>query len=256
LRNRRAVDVYLPPSYGGSRRRYPVIYLQDGQNLSNPETAFSGTWELPRAMRALAAEGLEAIIVGIHHGVDRRLPEYSPYSDSKHGAGDGRRYLGFLTGTLKPRIDRRFRTLPDRDATAIGGSSMGGLISLYAFLRFGAVFGAACVMSPALWFGDRRIFEAAATARARAGRIYLDVGTAEGPEALKDARRMRRLLQTRGYRKGSLLYHEAEGAPHSEAAWAERLAPALAFVLGRGGNQEDLTTKVPKGTKANFIRAL
>jgi predicted alpha/beta superfamily hydrolase len=231
LRNRRDVDVYLPASYFRSRRRYPVIYLQDGQNLSNPETAFSGTWELPRALETIAGLGLEAIVAGVHHAGERRLAEYSPFRDSKHGGGAGRRYLTFLASTLKPQIDRRFRTQPDREATAIGGSSMGGLISLYAFLRFPQVFGAACVMSPALWFGDSRIFETAASGQSRRGRIYLDVGTEEGREALRDTRRMRRLLQARGYGKDSLLYREAHGAPHSESAWAERLAPALAFVL-------------------------
>lgn len=231
LRNRRAVDVYLPPSYAGSRKRYPAIYLQDGQNLSNPETAFAGTWNLIHALEALAASGLEAVVVGIHN-TEGRLAEYSPFPDSTHGGGDGRHFMRFLTGTLKPRIDRRFRTLPEREFTAIGGSSMGGLISLYGFLRFGQVFGGACVMSPALWFGDRRIFDAAATARLRRGRLYLDVGTAEGEGALRDARRMRRLLRARGLGRGAFVYKEAEGAPHAEAAWADRLVPALRFLLG------------------------
>lgn len=231
LRNRRSVDVYLPASYAGSRNRYPVVYLHDGQNLSDPEAAFAGTWELPRALEALASEGLETIAVGIHN-TERRLAEYSPFPDSKHGGGEGDRYLQFLIGTLKPRIDRRFRTRPERDATVIGGSSMGGLISLYAFLRHRTVFGSACVMSPALWFGDRRIFDAAAIARVRAGRVYLDVGTVEGKVALRDARRMRRVLRERGYARGSLRYREVPGARHTEAAWAERIAPALSFLLG------------------------
>jgi predicted alpha/beta superfamily hydrolase len=231
LGNTRAVDVYLPPAYQSSRKRYPVIYLQDGQNLSNPETAFAGTWELPRALEVLASEGIEAIAVGIHHAGDRRNAEYSPYRDSRHGGGHGRKYLRFVAHTLKPRIDARFRTRPERAATAIGGSSMGGLISLYALLRFGTTFGAACVMSPALWFGDRRIFDAAAIASLRPSRLYLDVGTEEGGEALRDARRMRRLLRERGCCPGSLRYVEAERAPHAESAWAKRLAGALAYVL-------------------------
>jgi predicted alpha/beta superfamily hydrolase len=232
LSNRRDVDVYLPASYSGSRERYPVIYLQDGQNLSNPEIAFGGTtWELPAALAALAADGVEAIAVGIHNTGERRLTEYSPYRDSKHGGGHGRRYLQFVVNTLKPRIDRQFRTRPARESTAIGGSSMGGLISLYALFKFAPAFGAACVMSPALWFGDRRIFETVEQSRAKPSRLYLDVGTAEGGEALRDARRMRRLLRANGYGSGSLLYHEAEGALHSESAWALRLPRALSFAL-------------------------
>jgi predicted alpha/beta superfamily hydrolase len=232
LGNRRDVDVYLPPSYRGSRARFPVVYLQDGQNLSNPEAAFAGTWNLPAALERLADDGLELIVVGIHNAGAERLAEYSPYRDSRYGGGRGRRYLQFLVQTLKPRIDRQFRTRTDREATAIGGSSMGGLISLYAVLRFAPVFGAACALSPALWFGDRRIFETVESSRARPSRIYLDAGTSEGGEVLRDARRMRRLLRTRGYGPGSLLYQEAEGAPHAESAWAARLPGALAFCIG------------------------
>jgi len=232
LRNRRAIDVYLPASYAVTRRRYPVIYMQDGQNLSDPAIAFAGTWNLRAVLEKLASEGLEAIVVGVHHTGERRLAEYSPFRDSRHDGGAGGKYLQFIARTLKARIDRRFRTLTGRETTAIAGSSMGGLISLFAFFRYPRVFGRAAVMSPALWFGDRRIFEFIERTRSPRGRLYLDVGTREGVEALRDIRRMHRLLVAEGYSAGVMRYVEAEGAPHSESAWSERLPDALRFLLG------------------------
>jgi predicted alpha/beta superfamily hydrolase len=232
LRNRRSVDVYLPPSYSMSRQRYPVVYMQDGQNLSDPAQAFAGTWELPRTGARLAAEGLDAIVVGIHNIGTGRAAEYSPFRDSRHGGGYGPRYVQFIARTLKPRIDRRFRSEPGRASTIIGGSSMGGLIALYAFIRHARLFGGALVMSPALWFGDRGVFpfiERSLTAPH--GRLYLDVGTAEGVEALRDARRLQRLLAAKGYGPSRLRYVEAEGAPHAESAWGARLPDALRFLL-------------------------
>src|SRR5206468_9059496 len=120
---------------------YPVVYMQDGQNLSDPTTAYAGTWDLEATLERLDGRGLEAIVVGVHHAGDERLNEYSPFPDQKHGGGEADAYLAFLAETLKPRIDRQFRTSPDRAATSMLGSSMGGLVSLYAYFRYPSVFG-------------------------------------------------------------------------------------------------------------------
>ncbi len=234
LRNRRDVDVYLPPSYSAGRDRYPVVYVQDGQNLSDPDTAFAGTWEMDTTLERLAERGTEAIVVGVHHTGAGRLAEYSPFPDRRHGGGDGDTYLAFLVDTLKPRVDRLFRTRPGRESTAILGSSMGGLISLYAFFRQAATFGSGAVMSPSLWFGQGRIFEFIQSAKVPRGRIYLDVGTHEGVATLRDARRLARLLTRKGLRRknGSLQYVEDAGGRHGEADWARRVEGALEFVIG------------------------
>lgn len=233
LRNRRRVDVYLPPSYSAGRERYPVVYMQDGQNLSDPDLAFAGTWELEGTIDWLAERGIEAIVVGVHHAGDRRIAEYSPFPDRRHGGGDGDAYLDFLIDTVKPRIDRLFRSRPGRESTFILGSSMGGLISLYALLRRGAVFGGAGVMSAALWYGQGRILDAVSAA-APAGRVYVDVGTYEGVGTLRNARRLARLFTRRGWRRknGLLRYVEDTRGRHSEADWARRLPEALEFLLG------------------------
>jgi predicted alpha/beta superfamily hydrolase len=244
LRNRRDVDVYLPASYP-SGVRYPVVYMQDGQNLSDPAAAFAGTWDLDATIDRLAWRGLDAIYVGVHNTGEGRLAEYSPFPDARHGGGGADDYLAFLVETLKPRIDRLFKTRRDRDSTAILGSSMGGLVSLYAYFRHPSVFGRAGVMSPSLWFGEGAVLDFIQAARVPRGRVSIDVGTAEGAGTLRDVRRLGRLLVRRGFRRKpraaidrrssmtapALRYVEEAGARHTEAAWASRLEGALAFLL-------------------------
>jgi predicted alpha/beta superfamily hydrolase len=231
LRNHRAVDVYLPDSYDVGRRRHPVVYMHDGQNLSDPAIAFAGqTWHLHEGLAWLAARGIEPIIVGVHN-TPARLAEYSPAPDAKHGGGDGDRYARFLIDTLKPRIDGDYPTRRDREATVVAGSSMGGLISLYLFVRRPSPFGRAAVMSPSIWFAGRSILDCVARARATRGRIYLDVGTGEGAATLRNTRALNRLLRAKGYRRDNLRYVEAQGHQHREADWAWRLPQALEFLL-------------------------
>lgn len=247
LRNRRDVDIYLPPSYPTGRQRYPVVYMHDGQNLSDPRTAFAGTWRLGETLERLARRDIEAIVVGVHNNGDVRLREYSPFPDRRHGGGEGDAYLAFLVDTLKPRIDRRFRTDRRRDVSVVFGSSMGGLISLYAYFKYPAVFGRVGVMSPSVWFGHGRILEYIASAKPPRGRLYLDVGTFEGVSTLRDARRLGRLLVRKGFvrrrsagavgprgevAKPALRYVEDPGGRHNEGNWASRLEGALEFLLG------------------------
>jgi predicted alpha/beta superfamily hydrolase len=246
LRNRRDVDIYLPRSYPTGRRCYPVVYMQDGQNLSDPRTAFAGTWNLEETLDRLALRGIEAIVVGVHHAGEARLGEYSPFPDRKHGGGEGDAYLAFLVDTLKPRIDRSVHTDKRRDATVMFGSSMGALISLYAYFRYPSVFGRAGAMSPSIWFGQGRILDYIAAAKSPRGRLYMDVGTFEGVSTLRDARRLGRLLVRKGFvrRRGagavgprgevakpSLRYVENPGGRHNERDWALRLDAALEFLL-------------------------
>jgi len=233
LGNRRDLLVYLPPSYGRGDRRYPVIYMHDGQNLFDRATSFGEEWEVDQTLEAASGEGLETIVVGIPNTEDR-LDEYSPFHDRGHRkGGGGDRYLDFIIQTVKPIVDRDFRTRPERAATGIAGSSMGGLISLYAFFRHPGTFGFAGVMSPALWFGHRAIFDYVRSRPHVPGRIYLDIGTNEGNEALNDARRMKALLEEKGYRTGrDLLFFVEMGGRHNERAWARRLRHTLRFLLG------------------------
>ena len=233
LDNRRNVLVYLPPSYRRSRRSYPVLYMHDGQNLFDPATSFAGEWGVGRILDAAARRGLEAIVVGVPNMGAERLDEYSPFHDpAAGGGGRGEAYAGFVGGTLKALVDQRFRTRRSPEQTGIAGSSMGGLISLYALFRHPETFGAAGVLSPSLWFAGGAIFSEIERAPSVPGRIYLDVGTQEGTEHVANTRRMRDLLLAKGYRSGrDLRWLESRCGRHDERSWGRRFARALPFLL-------------------------
>lgn len=245
---RRDILVYLPPSYSYGDRRYPVIYMQDGQNLFDNATSYAGEWGVDETMEELGrGEGLEAIIVGIPNAGIHRLDEYSPFKDRRLGGGRGNDYLGFLIDIIKPQIDHEFRTMPRPKHTGIMGSSMGGLISLYAFFEYSTIFGFAGVMSPSLWFADEAIFDYIDSADYHPGKIYLDAGTREYGEShnsgrlhraaasrryYASVRRLKAMLVRKGYRPMRDIMHvEEKWAGHSETSWARRLPPAMRFLL-------------------------
>jgi len=235
LDNEREVLVYLPPSYAAdTERRYPVLYMRDGQNLFDRATSFGAEWEVDQTLEAASEDGLEAIVVGLPNMGEARLDEYSPWPDPKHRRGGrGDLYLDFIVNTVKPAIDADFRTRPERRSTGIAGSSMGGLISLYGFFRNPQTFGFCGVMSPALWYGGRQIYDFVQKAPFVPGRVYVDVGTQEGKQELTDVRELKDLLTRKGYRRGTdLLYVVEMGGAHNEEAWARRLRRELHFLLG------------------------
>jgi predicted alpha/beta superfamily hydrolase len=232
LGNRRDLLVYLPPGHGEGDLRFPVVYMHDGQNLFDQASAFTREWEIDETMEAASARGFQAIVVGIPNAGPDRLREYTPWPDPKHGGGDGERYLDFVVETVKPLVDRDFRTLTGREETGIAGSSLGGLISLHAFFTRRDTFGFAGVMSPSLWYAGGRVMKDLPAMETPPGRIYLDVGMAEGGDHVLNARRLLQDLVDKGYRKGrDLLYVEERDAAHAEEAWARRWQKALYFLL-------------------------
>jgi len=247
LQNVRDILVYLPPSYQKSQKRFPVLYMQDGYNLFDEATSFAGEWQVDETMERLSSqEGLEAIVVGIPNMGKQRLDEYSPFKDKQYGGGQGDAYIRFVVETLKSIIDNDFRTLTDKKNTGIMGSSMGALISLYAFFEYPDTFGFTGVMSPSLWFANSAIFHYLETAAYQPGNIYLDAGTREMGGRWPDqmvlraksrrytgrVRRLKRLLVKKGYRlRHNLLHIEENGAGHNEAAWAQRLPNVIRYFL-------------------------
>lgn len=244
----------LPASHGEPERRYPVIYMHDGQNLFDDATSFAGSWRVGSTMDRLGGEGIEAIVIGIPNAGRRRMEEYGPFRDRRHGGGRGDDYLAFLADTVKPLVDRSFRTLPEPRATVIAGSSMGGLISLYGAFARPDAFGMAAALSPSLKFSGDAIFRFVEHSAGRPRRLYLDVGTQEASHLPRSrlarlmrsrryaarVRRMRDLLLRRGFRAGEdLLYVEEVGATHNEAAWARRLPEAIRFLLRDLGGAGD-----------------
>ena len=246
LGNARDILVYLPPSYPTANRTFPTLYMHDGQNLFDDATSFAGEWGVDEALEALAEEGIEAIVVGVPNTGADRLHEYSPFHDVRFGGGRAADYVTFIVDTVKPLVDEAFRTTGDREGTGTIGSSMGGLISLYAFFERPDVFGAVGAVSPSVGFARGALMDYLERARFVGGRIYMDVGTHEGRPRTRESRkpgdkpgeyvelvrRARDLLVRKGYREGpDLMYVEEEGAGHNEAAWAERLPQLLRFLL-------------------------
>lgn len=230
LPDRRSVIVYLPPGYESSDKRYPVLYLHDGQNLFDGETSFirGQEWQVDEAAERLIAEGRiePLIIVGIENAGVNRIDEYTHTFDAKMDRGGKAPNYGiFLTRELKRMIDRTYRTLPGREFTALGGSSLGGLVTLFLGLRYPRVFGKLAVMSPSIWWDRRSVLEELERYRGVwRPKIWLDSGTKEGDVTLKNTRQLRDLLTAKGWVPGRTLhYFEAEGADHSERAWAERV---------------------------------
>ena len=230
------VIVYLPPGYDeDSERRYPVLYMQDGQNLFDEATAFAGEWRLDEAAERMIEAGLMTplIIVGIYNAGAYRIDEYTPTRDSaRRAGGNADKYGRMLVEELKPFIDAEYRTLPDAANTGIGGSSLGGLVSLYLALKYSGIFWNVAVLSPLVWWDNRFIVRRVrALGAAPPLRVWLSTGTAEGDGVVAGARRVRDALLAKGWVEGETLhYQEIEGAMHTESAWAD-VAPAMLHFL-------------------------
>ena len=236
LGNARDITIYLPAGYDERPdRRYPVLYLGDGQNLFEPERAFipGQHWRVREAAdEAIGSRSAEPmIIVGIDNTGAQRIDEYTPTRDEARNAG-GRAedYAKFLLEELKPRIDTTFRT--DAARSAIGGSSLGGLVSLYLAIHHRDVFPRAAVMSPSVWWNGRSILgDVEGFSPEPDSRLWLDIGGREGREALTDARDLRDRLQARGWAPGTFKFFEDRRADHSERSWAARIRQVLEFLF-------------------------
>ncbi|HKI84405.1 MAG TPA: alpha/beta hydrolase-fold protein [Candidatus Krumholzibacteria bacterium] len=240
--------VYLPPGYAEGDRRYPVLYMHDGQNLFDKERSYAGEWQLDETLeRMIAGKELPAlIVVGIENGGVARMDEYGPWHDTKWNAGGGGdAYLRAVADTLKPAIDAHYRTLSKPQHTYMAGSSLGGLISAYAGFKYGKVFGGGiAAVSPSYWWAQDRILQLAQRAgRPTTRRFYQDMGTLESggfedenndgvEDSIGRLRAMRDLLVAGGMKEGkNLLSVEAEGGRHHERDWAKRLPRLLRFLL-------------------------
>jgi predicted alpha/beta superfamily hydrolase len=241
LPGHREISVYLPAAYFAEpNRRFPVFYLHDGQNLFDGRTSFiaNRTWQAnTTADRLTAAAEIEPILlVGIANTGVRRMAEYTPTRDPQRGGGEGDLYGRMLIQELKPLIDHNFRTLTDAPHTALGGSSLGGLISLALALDCPQVYGKAAILSPSLWWDNRSIlnrlgpnFNSTHTQRPR---LWLDMGTAEGLRHLRDTDLLHTRLLQRGWHDGfDLEYLRVNGGLHEESAWAARFDQVLRFLF-------------------------
>ena len=244
--NTRLVRVWVPPDYDGwSARRYPVLYLNDGQNLFDPATAFAGVhWQVGETAARLIAERKirPLIIVGIDNTKNRAC-EYIPYrsKDPRVFNAKGKCYPDFLQREAMPLIEERYPVLKGVENTGLGGSSLGGLIALYTQLAAPGVFGRLLIESPSLFVANRKILEECSRFRNWPTRTYLGIGTREAGNAEKDAkivgdiRELEAILREAGLDEQRLKVRIEEGAAHNEAAWAARFPEALEFLYSDGG---------------------
>ena len=240
LEDERDVIVYLPPEYNSeTHRRYPVLYLHDGQNLFDAATAFAGNeWGLDElAEDLISRQEIEPlIIIGVYNTGAKRMAEYTHVRDRRGRGGRAKRYARLLVDELKPFIDDEYRTLPDKHNTALGGSSLGGLVTLYLGLHHPNIFGKLIVMSPSVWWANRAILrEVRSLKKKLPQKIWLDIGTCEGSNpqhCVEDARMLRDALIAKGWTLGhDFRFVEDEGAGHDEKAWGFRMADALKFLF-------------------------
>jgi predicted alpha/beta superfamily hydrolase len=233
---RRRIWLYLPPGYATSERRYPVLYLHDGQNIFDEATAYAGEWAVDETLNQLKENGQDpggCVVVAIENGGERRLDEYSPWVNERlKKGGEGSQYVEFLVRTLKPYIDQHYRTRPDAAHTAIMGSSMGGLISLYAGVKYPAVFGRVGVFSPAFWFAKDSVL---AFVRRRPApsksRFYFVAGPAEGPTMVPQMAEVRDALLARGLSPTHIAFKTPADGQHAEWFWRREFGPAYQWLL-------------------------
>jgi predicted alpha/beta superfamily hydrolase len=231
------VIVALPPDYFTGSWRYPVLYMQDGQNLFDPDTSFvkGSFWDVQTTADRLTTQGAiePLIVVGIYNTGIERMEEYTPMRDRKLGGGKGELYARLLVEELKPWVDQTYRTLHGPENTGVGGSSLGGLESLYIGLTWPQIFGRMAIVSPSVWWSQGAMLQYVRRTRPEPRpRIWLDVGLAEGPVMITKCDELHRLLERRGWREGrDMRYLRVSGGRHNEDAWAKRVEPFLRFLF-------------------------
>jgi|SRR5579864_5843693 len=246
FRNQRFLRVWLPPDYDEARnldRRYPVFYLNDGQNLFEPMTSFTGVeWQVDETADRLIREGAIApmILVGIDNAAEDRLREYMPHRSFRpmRLRVQGGRYPDFLTQEVMPFVARNYRVATGQENAGLGGSSLGALIALYTAIARPGLVGRLLLESPSLWAANRQLIRESRRVKNWPERVFLACGTAEtgrpdkNQTVVDDVREMAGILRRAGLDEKRLRVVIEEGAAHSESAWARRFPGALAFLYG------------------------
>lgn len=230
----RRIWIYLPADYATSSKRYPVMYMHDGQNIFDAYTAFAGEWEVDETLDALIKMGTPpCIVVGIDNGPER-MTEYNPYTFEKFGKGEGDKYVDFLVKTLKPFIDSSYRTVASKENTIIAGSSMGGLISYYALLKYPGVFGKAGVFSPSFWIADKIKKLTDTNSNKLTGKLFFYIGALEGDSNVKN---MEAIVNILGEKSPAIIYSvvDPEGQ-HNEQAWRKWFVAFYKWIMADGFN--------------------
>jgi len=222
--------IYLPKNYDSTQKKYPVIYMHDAQNLFDSKTSFVGEWNVDEKLDSLNAQ---VIIVGIEHGNEKRIEELTPYKNAKYGGGNANNYLDFIVKTLKPTIDIKFRTKTKARNTAIMGSSLGGLVSYYAIIKYPEVFGKAGIFSPAFWFNRKEIIDLTNTIPKVKTKIYFLCGDNEGDaDVIPDLNKIDGLISEKRCECLHLSRKTiVKGGQHNEKLWRDGFLKAYLWLF-------------------------
>ena len=234
LNGERRIWIYLPPGYKASNKRYPVIYMQDGQNIFDDSTAGFGEWGVDEILDSMYTAGVgSSIVVGIASG-KQRLNEYNPFNNNVYGAGMGEAYISFISYTLKPFIDSAYRTLSTASNTTIAGSSMGGLIAYYAAITKPQIFGRAGVFSPSFWIAPGLGSITENISIKVSGKFFFSIGKLEGAGYVTDMENMMDKLATHS----SIISYSiiTEAGEHNERAWRQTFPLFYKWIMANGAN--------------------
>ena len=237
LNRTRRVWIYLPPDYDANVKSYPVLYMQDGQNIFDANTSFSGEWQVDEALNEMFAnDDNGVIVVGIDNGGGYRIDEYSPWIHPEYGGGDGDKYVDFIVETLKPYIDNNFRTKSDRLHTGIMGSSLGALISFYAAIEHQDVFSKVGVFSPSFWFSDEVYTHVETTGKVFDMQIYMLGGEQESVTLIQEMNNMVSTLHNAGFEDSEVKMVTHQDGQHSEWYWRREFPSAYMWLFNRDNN--------------------
>ncbi|WP_292946834.1 TIM-barrel domain-containing protein [Olleya sp. UBA1516] len=250
LNRKRRVWMYLPADYKTSKINYPVVYMHDGQNVFDASTSTYGEWKVDEILDKLFKENLKLIVVAVDNGESKRLDEYSPWTHPEYGGGEGEAYVDFIVNTLKPYIDTNFNTKKDKSNTAIFGSSMGGLISHYAALKYPMVFGKVGVYSPAFWFAPAVKPFTVSHANIKDTKMYFLAGGKEGENAgfneisqtVTDMNSMISILTENGFPKENIQSKVVPEGKHNEALWENNFEEAITWLFADAIKKREFKT--------------
>lgn len=234
LDRQRTLRLYLPPDYASSEKRYPVLYMHDGQNLFDEVTAEREEWGVDETLDNLAVTSkLEVIVVAIDHGGEFRMNELSPWENKRFGEAQGKAYMDFVVEVVKPFIDTNYRTLPDKEHTAIAGGQMGGLISHYAIHAYPDVFGKAALFSPAYWYSADVFAHSQFQKASLDAKIYVVYSKADGDGMLVDTGKMQRQFKQQGHPRQNLLLKRVDTQLQNEVLWQSEFAEAMTWLFAK-----------------------
>lgn len=226
----RKIWIYLPTSYGSGSKDYPVLYLQDAQNLFDQRTSYSGEWRVDEILDSLKAE---IIVVGIEHGGNKRIEELTPFPHPEYKGGNANAYLDFITSRLIPEIRQRYRVRNEPEATFIGGSSLGGLFAYYSVLKHPEIFGKAIIFSPSFWFSDDIVAftDDIEIEKIKNTNMYFMAGEKESETMVPLMFKVRQILIDKGYSTCNINVLAIPEGKHNEGFWSSQFPEAILWLM-------------------------